>query len=297
MITTEQNYAAAERDYRNGMKYKEIAAKYGVSINTVKSWKTRKWSQKGVHTKKEKVCTQNATHRNVIEDGTKETLGNNDLTPEQQMFCIYYSKSFNATQSYLKAYGSSYNTAMCNGSRLLGIAKVKKEIERLKEIKRQQVICEEADLVEMHMRIAFSDIGDYVSFGREEQPVITMHGPLVMEDEETGEKKEVTREANVVKIKESVEVDTQIVQEVKQGRDGTSIKLADKQKSLDWLDKHFLCNPMDRHKQEYDRMKMELELLKIESQFKEEAIPEEDLEDNFMDAMNAAAKEVWSDEK
>ena len=52
----------AEADYMSGMKYKEIAEKYSVTINTVKSWKTRyQWSRgdkKGVHTKKKKVCTQ-----------------------------------------------------------------------------------------------------------------------------------------------------------------------------------------------------------------------------------------------
>lgn len=50
----------AEKDYVKGMKYKEIADKYGVSINTVKSWKQRHgWernkgapSEKSVHTKK-----------------------------------------------------------------------------------------------------------------------------------------------------------------------------------------------------------------------------------------------------
>ncbi|WP_019554791.1 terminase gpP N-terminus-related DNA-binding protein [Propionispira raffinosivorans] len=42
----------AEKDYVAGLKYKDIAAKYSVSLNTVKSWKTRyKWSKK--------VCTQN----------------------------------------------------------------------------------------------------------------------------------------------------------------------------------------------------------------------------------------------
>ena len=56
------NYELAYDDYRKGMKYKEIAEKYGVTLNTVKSWKTRyRWSKepkKGVHTKSEKVCTQ-----------------------------------------------------------------------------------------------------------------------------------------------------------------------------------------------------------------------------------------------
>ncbi len=49
-------YELAEQDYIVGMKYKDIAEKYGVSINTVKSWKSRYgWSKdkKSVHTKKE----------------------------------------------------------------------------------------------------------------------------------------------------------------------------------------------------------------------------------------------------
>lgn len=41
------------------MKYKDIAEKYGVTINTVKSWKTRnKWSRDGVHTQEKSVHTQ-----------------------------------------------------------------------------------------------------------------------------------------------------------------------------------------------------------------------------------------------
>lgn len=51
----------AEQDYLNGMKYKDIAEKYNVTINTVKSWKTRYGWQRGeksAHTKNKKVCTQ-----------------------------------------------------------------------------------------------------------------------------------------------------------------------------------------------------------------------------------------------
>lgn len=41
----------AKQDYEKGMKYKDIAEKYGVTLNTVKSWKTRyKWSRNSVHT-------------------------------------------------------------------------------------------------------------------------------------------------------------------------------------------------------------------------------------------------------
>ena len=69
------NYELALLDYQSGMKYKDIAEKYGVTINTVKSWKTRyHWSKdkkKGVHTKSEKVCTQKGG-----QPGNKNAVGN-----------------------------------------------------------------------------------------------------------------------------------------------------------------------------------------------------------------------------
>ena len=56
----ESKHIQAEKDYVKGMKYKDLAEKYGVSINTIKSWKKRHgWERKkgapkrkGVHTKK-----------------------------------------------------------------------------------------------------------------------------------------------------------------------------------------------------------------------------------------------------
>lgn len=74
------NAELAYQDYRKGMKYKEIAEKYGVTINTVKSWKTRyKWSKDGkksVHTKTGKVCTQKAKLGNQNAAGHGAPEGN-----------------------------------------------------------------------------------------------------------------------------------------------------------------------------------------------------------------------------
>ncbi len=79
----------AEKDYMQGMKYKDIATKYGVSINTVKSWKQRyKWDRKRTHTepekgahKKKKGCTQfqpgnRASVGHGPPKGNKNALGN-----------------------------------------------------------------------------------------------------------------------------------------------------------------------------------------------------------------------------
>lgn len=69
-----QNYVLAEQDYMSGMKYKDIAEKYGVTLNTVKSWKVRYgWNKKSVHTKTEKVCTQKRKHGG--QPGNKNAAG------------------------------------------------------------------------------------------------------------------------------------------------------------------------------------------------------------------------------
>ena len=69
----------AYADYRQGMKYKEIAEKYGVSLSAVKSWAARYWktkkgcnqSDKKLQSKKKKSCNQ-AAHRLAI----KNAIGN-----------------------------------------------------------------------------------------------------------------------------------------------------------------------------------------------------------------------------
>lgn len=254
-----ETYEKAEVDYMAGMKYKDIAAKYGTTINTVKSWKKRYgWDRKkGAH-KTKKVCTQKSdeksTRQQCFDDGTTETMQNDELTPEQQMFCVYYSRTFNATKSYQKAYGCSYESAMCNGSRLLGKEKVRKEIERLKELKRQQIIVSTDDVVELQMRIAFADLGDYLTFGREKVPIIGAFGPL--KDEKT--QRVLTQEVNYMKLKESDTVDMQIVQEVRQIKGDVSIKLEDRQKAIDWLSKFFLMHPENKYKAEYEKKRAEI---------------------------------------
>lgn len=273
--------------YQEGRKLKDIAAELDVAEGTVRSWKNRyKWDNgkvssivtrhKSVATKKRNVAKERCNGNTLMEDAIKDTFDNDDLTPQQQVFCAHYIRTWNATQSYIKAFGCSYDVANAEGYKLLVKPCVKKELDRLKEIKRRQIDLEETDLVEYHMRIAFADIGDYLTFG--------------INDMGKGIK------ANTVMLNESNTVDTQLIQEVKQGKSGVSIKLADKHKSLEWLDKHFLYNPMDKHKQEYDRQKYELELLKLEMQIKDNDMVAPDADDNFMEALNAVAGEVWSDE-
>ena len=61
-MTDAEKRIAAKHDYVLGMKYKDIADKYGVSLNTVRSWKTRYgWQRNGVkkdaHIKNTNECS------------------------------------------------------------------------------------------------------------------------------------------------------------------------------------------------------------------------------------------------
>lgn len=242
-----ENYQKAEQDYKAGMKYKDIAEKYGTTINTVKSWKKRyAWSrEEGAH-KTEKGCTQKCKGAPKavadIDDGTRETLQNDDLTPEQQMFCIYYSRTFNATQSYLNAFHCNYDTANAEGYKLLVKPCVRAEIERLKEIKRQQIVASADDIVELQMRIAFGDIGMALGFGQDDMEL----------------KDGSTVKVNVMRLKESDQVDTQLIQSVIEGKGGVSITMKDSQKAIDWLTKYFLMHPESKYRAEYERKRAEV---------------------------------------
>lgn len=280
---------------------REIANNLGVDEKVIAVWKQRdNWLKKNnvVQRSKSKVVQQKNKNNKknaekYIDDGIKETMENENLTPEQRLFCIYYSKSFNATQSYQKAYQCSYENACGHAHELWKKVEVKKEVQRLNQLKAEQIAINEADMVEFHMRIAFADIGNYVTFGREEVPVMSMLGPV---KDEKG--KNLTKVINAVRLNESDYVDTQIIQEIKQGKEGVSIKLVDRCKSMDWLDRFFLFNPMDRHKMEYDKRKLELDLIKIDYDTKKNE-PQSTLtgSDNFMEALNAKAAEVWKDEE
>ena len=240
------NAELAYQDYLKGMKYKEIAEKYGVTINTVKSWKTRyKWSKDGkksVHTKTKKVCTQKSNESNAKKEAIAEAVGqvieNAELTDKQRLFCVLYTKCFNATKAYQKAYGCSYETAMVRGSETLRNAKIKNEILRLKQNRLNREMLDESDIFQKYMDIAFSDVTDFVEFGQEDVPVMAVYGPVQVKDEETGEKKTLTKRVNVVRFKDSSEVDGTLIAEVKQGKDGASIKLPDRMKALEWLAEH-----------------------------------------------------------
>ncbi|WP_129588171.1 terminase small subunit [Clostridium minihomine] len=279
--------------YQEGKTPSEIAELLGVSPGTVRSWKSRGgWGDNAATQRNVAKERCNATLADI--KATKAVEDNNELTDAQKAFCLFYSKTFNATMSYKKAYGCSYESALSNGTRLLGNDRVRNEITRLKEIRSSTLLASVDDVVEKYMHVAFADITDFLEFGRAWVPVMGPFGPIQVPIEGSDAKVTLTKEINEVRFKESTEIDGTLLSEVKQGKDGASVKLADRMKALDWLGKYFEAHPADRHRREYDQRKLEIDLLKAQSSIKdtgEQTIPD----DGFKSAMDSQAESIWVD--
>lgn len=229
----------AKEMYLQGRKLVEIASQLNLPEGTVRRWKcTHKWDNERSDKKSERSESKKSKKKKAAESEVDQVIENPELTDKQRLFCIYYIRSFNATKAYQKAYGCSYENAMQNGSRMLRNDKVKEEIIRLKQNRLKQELLSEEDIFQKYMDIAFSDITDYVKFGTEKVPVMTMYGPAQVQDPKTGKKKTLTETVNIIHFRDSSEVDGSIISEVKHGKNGSSIKLADRMKALQWLADH-----------------------------------------------------------
>lgn len=218
----------AEKDYINGMTYREIAAKYNVAESTVKSWKTRHgW----VRTKKKKTVRTKKTSGKRKKDAPKKTEEDvledaEELTEKMQQFCVFYVKCFNGTKAYQKAYGVDYASAAVGASRLLKNVKIKNYIKELKTQRASIALFDKEDLVQRYMDIAFMDAREFV------------------EIDEDG-----------YRIRLNPELDGTMVNQIKEGKHGVEIKLPDRMKAMEWLDKYFEVNPQAQRRKEYEKLK------------------------------------------
>lgn len=271
--------------YKTGIKLVEIASQLNIPSGTVRRWKsTYKWdserSDKNSERSEKKCTKEKAIAKEVI-----QVLENTELTDKQKLFCLYYTKYFNATKAYQKVYECDEYSARVNGSRLLTKDNIKEQIQNLKQEKLNQAFLKPEDIYQKYMDIAFSDITDFLEFGREEVPVMGPFGPIVVKNEETGAKVSLTKIVNTVKLKESSKVDGTIISEVKQGKDGTSLKLHDRMKALQWLTDH-----MDMAT---EKQRAEIAILKAKANLEDDGITEDD---GFIEALSGKVDEIWQEE-
>lgn len=230
----------------------DIATELELNPSQIRKWKSQdKWDEQmnGNVT----IAKRNVTNvkNPKTKEKLKEILEDEDLTEKERLFCLYYVKYFNGTQAALKA-GYSKDGAHVQASRLLRRERVSSYIKELKGELVENVFVEAMDVLKEYIKIAFADITNYVIFGQREVEFESEDGTPI------------TRMMNFVDLQDYEVVDGSIITEVKQGRDGISIKLADKMKALDKLAQYFDLVPDNFKKQiEEERHKMQMEVQKV----------------------------------
>jgi phage terminase large subunit len=229
---------------------KDIAQQLGVSEATVRTWKRRdKWGETDETQRAfRKYETQRDTNRKrqaAVNTSLARVIDQAEALSEvEKEFCLHYVQCYNAAQAaWRTGRYSTYASAKQAGYMMLHKPAVQAEIKRLKAIKRAGILADGDDLIELHMRIAFADIGDYAVWAYKDG-------------------------SNHMAVYQSVDVDTQLIKEVSETARGFKLKMQDQAKSRDFLAQYFLLNPTDKHKIEYDRKKLEFEQQKVAAEVK-----------------------------
>lgn len=229
------NWDAIRIEYEEtNITMKALAEKHDIKPTTLRSRKNReKWEKRNTT---KKVATKRATqHKNVATQKAIDALDDSkELNEQQKLFCLYFTQNHNVTKSYQMAYDVEYRTAHANSYRLMAKDGVRSEIKRIKAARNTDWLIDDADIINEWVKQAFSDITDYVEFKKVFVDYIEDDNGMPQLDDH-GEMMPIYR--NELHFKNSKEIDGTLVQEVKKGKDGVSVKLYDKQRALIELNK------------------------------------------------------------
>lgn len=208
-------------------------------------------------------------NKEEIKDKIIEELDNSTLNDNQKEFILYYLESYNATQSYIKAYPGIKNrvTARINAYRLLHTQEIKSLVKKLRKFLAVAYEVDPTQYLDFLLRAANADMGDYINFSEEEIPVLDKDG-IPLTNLETGEP--LTRKVNKMHLVDSKLVDTSLITSIKQGKDGITISLVDKAKCWEKIKDYFDWQQEVEKKNKFDN--------------------------NIIEAIKTRAKELWNNE-
>lgn len=202
---------------------KYIAERHGMTKKELEYWKHKDDWENRAETDIAEGKLQNEIEDNlrdnvpVVKEETIETiqdlLEQADIPDRWKVFVMYYLHSYNIAYAAEKA-GYSNPRNCTAGFRALQDSRVKDLISQIKRIMHAEIYITGHDIINEYVKIAFADITEYVEF-----------------------------DGHNVQLRDSSQLDGRLITEVKSGRDGVSIKLADKLKALDRLEKLFDAVP------------------------------------------------------
>jgi phage terminase small subunit len=218
---------------------KRIAKTHGMTLAELEELKEKDQWEKRAEKQRKKIVKKeieenidknvSIENKQQIKDINK-LLDEADIPDRWKIFIMYYLHSYNIKYAAQKAgYSNPANCAA--GFQALQDPRVKKLIKQIKEIMYTDIYVTGMDVLNEYIKIAFADITEFVEF-----------------------------DGKSVTLKNSEQVDGRLITEVKSGRDGLSIKLADKLKAMEKLEKLFDVIPDRKLMLDHQRFLLQKEL-------------------------------------
>lgn len=226
--------------YKNSkglMPLREIARQLNVPEKSVSGWKCKdKWDDQinGVlHTKiKDKRSTPKS--KRVVKALINEINENEELDEREKLFCLYYIECFNGKQAYIQA-GFPVNTdgsARVGACRLMKKPKIRAEIKRLQNLRKELLFADEGDIIERLQRIAFADITHVVN---------------------------ISKNGREITLKLPEEIDGSLIESIGNDKFGVKVKMSNRMDAFKMLYDYLGLSDMEKHKKSIDEAKLELE--------------------------------------
>ena len=206
------------------------------------------------------IINDNYTEEQLLRMSKKEAI--TGLTERQCKFCEFYIEGHNKRTALIKAGFEHGNTDLA--TRMLRTPKIQRYVMWLKARTLQEHMLTAYDILDEWIRIAFSDITDFVDIY-----------------------------PNSIRLKPADKVDGQLVKSIKSGRDGISIELYDKMKALDQLARYTADMPHDwKEKIELRRQELQEQEFELKKKLYELSNPEQE-DDGFIEAIKASVEAIW----
>lgn len=207
---------------------KQLANAVRVSQGIIRGW-LKEWEplSLGREERGDIVALSNKTRKKI-----SEVVDKYELDEKEELFVFHYLKTFNATTAAARA-GYSTTNAHNAGMKLLKKPHIKVALKKIKEERDEELLVDSMDIIKQYIKIAFADITDVVQFKGE-----------------------------TVLLRSSKAVDGQLISEIKQAKDGVSIKMEDRMQALRRLEQYFFLLP-DQAKIEIEKEKFKLQKAKL----------------------------------
>jgi phage terminase small subunit len=249
------NWDLIKNDYiqsEGKISLQDLATKFNVNCNTLRSKKARdRWDDidpinatenateppkvqkpiKHYATVQQKNATvdnklnNNENLQHAGQNNATEAPAGTGLTGKQLIFCHELLIDFNATRAAIAA-GYSKKTARSIASELLTKPNISAEITKMRnemiikvDVNREKILME-------YMKIAFSDITNYMDVGRKKKLTVNDKG------------KKIYIDYDYANLKHGDLMEGGPIQEIRITENGTSLKMHDKMKALEVLSKY-----------------------------------------------------------